>query len=292
MAIELESGGARAVILPAYGGRLHQLFVPVAGQPEPLLHSPDDIEQYRERPTRGGSFPMAPWPNRVANGRFRWNGRDVELPTEGRPHAIHGRVKDKEWEVVARTARVVELVARFDDGWPWPGRAWQRFELTDTSLRMKFEVRAEREAFPAGCGWHPWFRRDVAGSPDAALRVPAGKRYVSESDIPTGELVAPTGDFDLRELTPLGERRIDTCYTALSGPVTIRWERLELEMAIACPFPHVQVFTPGYAFCVEPQSCAPDAFNLAVRGSQTDGMGIAAPGRPVSIETRWTWSER
>lgn len=289
MAIELKSGGATALILPEYGGRLHQLTVMVGGEPTPLLHSPEDVREYAERPTRGGSFPMAPWPNRIRDGRFEYQGREYEVPRDGKPHAIHGRVLQRPWEVVARTARVVELVAPFDDGWPWRGRAWQRFELTDDALRMKLEVRAEREAFPAGCGWHPWFRRDVAGAKDVRVGLPAEKRYVLEEQIPTGELVAPDGDYDLRDGAPLGERRIDDCYTALSGPVTIDWGRVRLSMTIDCPQPHVQLFTPDYALCVEPQTCAPDAFNLAARGSMTDGMAVAAPGRSVGIESRWSW---
>lgn len=286
--IELRSGPAVAVILPEYGGRLHQLTLAIDGQPEPLLHTPDNPPEYRDRPTRGGSFPMAPWPNRVRDGRFDFQGATHELPVDGRPHAMHGRVHFAEWEVVARTARIVELVSPFDDGWPWPGKAWQRYEITDTSLRMKLEVRAERDAFPAGCGWHPWFRRELRGN-EARLRVPAGRRYILGDGIPTGEMVEPSGDHDLRELVPLGDRRLDDCYTELEGPIEIDWGAVRLAMTIACPQPHVQVFTPEYAFCVEPQTCAPDAFNMSARGSVTSGMAIAAPGRPVGIESRWSW---
>jgi galactose mutarotase-like enzyme len=57
MPIELRSNNARAVILLEYGGRLHQLFVPFEGREEPLLYGPREVEAYRERPTRGGSFP-------------------------------------------------------------------------------------------------------------------------------------------------------------------------------------------------------------------------------------------
>jgi len=232
---------------------------------------------------------MAPWPNRVREGRFRYAGNTYELPLDGRPHAMHGRVHFAEWEVVARTARVVELIAAFDEAWPWPGRAWQRYELSDTTLRMKQEVRADREAFPAGCGWHPWFRRALSDGGEARLQVPASRRYILDEGIPTGELVEPVGEYDLRAATPLDGLHLDDCYTALDGPVRIDWGQLRLTMTIDCPTPHVQVFTPDYAFCVEPQTCAPDAFNLAANGSMSDGMAIAAPGRVVAIESRWTW---
>ena len=83
MAIELRSSGGRAVILPEYGGRLHQLFVAVDGREEPLLFSPEDPAGYAAHPTRGGSFPMAPWPNRISGSAFPWAGRLITKPTCG-----------------------------------------------------------------------------------------------------------------------------------------------------------------------------------------------------------------
>ncbi len=289
MAIELRSTGGRAVILPEFGGRLHQLFVVIDGREEPLLFSPDDPAEYHTWPTRGGSFPMAPWANRINSGTFPWAGQAVSVPAEGTPHAIHGRVFNRPWEVVARTSRVVELLTTFDDGWPWQGRAWQRFEITPTGLRMKMEVRSEREAFPAGCGWHPWFRRDVAGAESVKVVVPASKRYILDHQIPTGELVAPLGDYDLTSGITLGDRRLDDCYTGLTSPIEVDWGRVRLRISIEGVEPHVMVHTPPQAFCIEPQTCAPDAFNLDARGFRGVGAAIVIPGRPVSIASRWDW---
>lgn len=292
MAIELRSAGGRAVILPEYGGRLHQLFVTIDGREEPLLFAPDDPAHYATHPTRGGSFPMAPWPNRVSGSTFPWAGRPVTVPSEGKLHAIHGRVVNQHWHVVARTSRIVELVTAFDDGWPWAGRAWQRYEITPNGLRMKMEVRSEREAFPAGCGWHPWFRRHVAGGDSVRVKVAATHRYVMGDQIPTGALVAPAGEFDLAAGPALADRRLDDCYTGLTAPVEVDWGRVRLRMTIECAQPHVMVYSPPEAFCIEPQTCAPDAFNLDARGVAGTGAAIALPGRPVSIASRWDWEVR
>lgn len=291
MAIELRSLGGRAVILPEQGGRMHQLFVAIDGGEEPLLFSPSSPADHAAHPTRGGSFPMAPWPNRIGDSTFHWAGQHVSVPSEGKRHANHGRVLDRPWEVVARTARVVELSVAID-GWPWPARVWQRYEITPTALRMKMEVRSEREAFPAGCGWHPWFRRGVAGATDVRVRLRANHRYVLEDQLPTGEIVAPSGAHDLSEGLELGERRLDDCYTGLTAPVEIDWGRIRLSMTVDSPQPHVMVHTPPQAFCIEPQSCAPDAFNLDDRGLPGTGAATARPGRPVSIASRWQWEVR
>ncbi len=289
MAIELVAGGATALILPEWGGRLHQLAVPFAGGAEPLLVAPADPASYARRPDFGGSFPMAPWPNRIRAGRFPWAGREVVVEGGlGAEHAPHGTVLTERWQVVARTTRVCELTCDLGPGWPWEGRAWQRYELTGESLRMKLEVRSAREAFPAGCGWHPWFRRQVAGAADVRLRLPATRRYVLRDHLPTGEAIAPAGEFDLRDAL-IGQRALDDCYAGLTGPVVLEWGRLSLSMTISAPFPHVMVYATPEALCVEPQSCAPDAFNLAAAGAFDDGTAIARPGAAAAIESAWTW---
>jgi aldose 1-epimerase len=290
--VEIESpgGSARAVVLPEYGGRLHQLLVTAGGREHALLWSPEDPAEYGERPTRGGSFPMAPWPNRVAKGRFTWRGREYDVPTDGKPHAIHGRVMQRPWEVVQATRTSCDLRCELDEGWPWPGWVTQWFEMGDGWLRMELGVHAELEAFPAGCGWHPWFRRDV-GEGDVRVRVPGMKRYVMTENVPTGEIVRVEGESDLREGPALRERRLDDCYRAIEGPIEIHWGGLTLTMEIDCEAPHVQVFTPEYAFCVEPETCAPDAFNLDVRGVEGTGMAVAEPGKPVRIGCMWAWRQ-
>ncbi|HEY4668515.1 MAG TPA: hypothetical protein VIH05_01925 [Tepidiformaceae bacterium] len=289
MGIELVAGGARVVVLPEYGGRLHQVFVPVDGVPEPLLVAPEDVEQYRLRPTRGGSFPMAPWPNRVARGLFEWQGRQFQLPREGKPHANHGRALHAAWRVERTTTDDCELAVEFDDGWPWRGSVWQRFELEPGRLRMAMEVRATGEAFPAGCGWHPWFRRDVGGAKDLRLEAPASGVLVAKDQLPTGEIAPAEGELDLAAGPWLGERRIDHCYTGLSGPITLDWGSLRLSLTVECEESHVMVYTPEEAVCIEPQTCAPDAFNLHERGVERTGFAVAEPGRRVRIESTWRW---
>jgi len=202
MAIELRSKTARAVILPEHGGRLHQLYINIDRREESIFWSPDDPAEYDAHPTRGGCFPMAPWPNRIAGGRFEWRNGECAVPLDGKPDANHGRVANVPWRVVARTGRVVELAAEFDKSWPWAGKAWQRIEITDRALRLKMEVRSEREEFPAGCGWHPWFRRDAFGADPTAVAVTLNASEVYEAEIRVGAellLARIDPDVDIRQ---------------------------------------------------------------------------------------------
>lgn len=288
MSIELTAAGARAVIAPAAGGRIHQLYVEIDGAETPLLWSPGDPAQYERSALEGGCYPMAPWPNRLRDGAFLWNGERHQV-SNGRDQALHGLVCDRPWQVVARVGRIVEITCDLGEHWPWEGRAWQRFELGPNFLAMKLEVRSSRQPFPAGCGWHPWFRRALSPTDDpeaVRLTVPATRRYALSGQLPTGQALTPEGDA-LLDGTVLAGRRLDDCYTGLTSPaVIVEWPRLRLTMTVDCVFSHVQVYTPLEAFCLEPQTCAPDAFN---QPDVAFGAGIAAPGRPVSLACRWTW---
>jgi galactose mutarotase-like enzyme len=268
---------------------LHQLFVTVDGQEEPLLWSPEDPSEYGERPTRGGSFPMAPWPNRIRDGRFTWEGQGYGVPTDGKPHASHGRVFQRPWEVVGSDSGSAELRCALDDGWPWEGWAEQRFALANGKLRMELSVHTAGDRFPAGAGWHPWFRRDVAGSARVRVRLDAPERYVLVENLPTGKVVPVEGEFDLRKGRVLGDLRLDDCYRGLQRPIEMEWDRVRLLMEVSSETPHVQVFTPEYAVAVEPQTCVADAFNLKERGVGNVGVQVAEPGRPVRVASTWRW---
>jgi aldose 1-epimerase len=288
--IELRTDGARVLIEPAAGGRIHQLFVEVGGREWPLLRSPEEPADHLSDPLSGGCYPMAPWPNRIRGGEFPWRGERLHIEN-GREHALHGLVCDRPWEVVARVGRVVEMRCELDDRWPWEGHVWQRIELGAGFLAMKMEVRSARHAFPAGCGWHPWFRRDVTDAVDAKVTLPAEHRYELQDKLPSGRLLEVSGEHAL-DGRPIGGRELDDCYTGFGSSPTARvdWGRLRLEISVESVEPHFQVFTPPGAVCIEPQTCAPDPFNLASNGAARVGFAVAEPGRAVSMASRWTWT--
>src|SRR5690606_38666718 len=78
------------------------------------------------------SFPLVPFSNRIAQGRFRFGGRAVELPPNfgDHPHAIHGQGWQNPWEVAEAGEASARLIYDHPaDAWPWAYRATQRFQL-------------------------------------------------------------------------------------------------------------------------------------------------------------------
>ena len=215
--IHLAAGGATADVDPAAGGRLVSLVV---GGHERLVTEGDG-------PTMWDCFPMAPWAGRVRNGRFRWAGVDHQLPLRLPPHAIHGTVLDRPWDVVADDGTGATLRVGLGSDWPWPGHAVHEVRLWPGRLDLRLEVRTEGEPFPASCGWHPWFRRPVDLDLDATS---LWRR--DDTGLPTGALVP----------APPSTEGLDDCLTGLRRPPCLRWpDGLELEVRSNCE--HVVVFT-------------------------------------------------
>ena len=55
--------------------------------------------------------PLLPWPNRIADGRYRFRGEELQLPITqvGEHNAIHGLTSFVAWRQVEETAHRVEL---------------------------------------------------------------------------------------------------------------------------------------------------------------------------------------
>lgn len=289
--IELSRGRTRAIVLPEAGGRLHQLSIRDGARWLPLLRSPASPSAHLADPIAGGSYPMAPWPGRIDGGRFVWNGRLHRVPANAGPHALHGRAVYRPWVVDWQTSSACRLSCDFDAGWPFRGRVVQEIEVHDKGISQRLEAHAASgERFPAGVGWHPWFRRDVRPARAVRVLVDADRVYETAEMIPTGWLQRAKGDIDLRDYPALGARRLDTCYRHPRGPLRIRWNDIELTMTSSPNVTHAVVYTPRHAVCIEPQTCAPDAFNLAAQGVPGADMAIVDDRHPLIATTLWRWT--
>jgi aldose 1-epimerase len=259
----LESGDARLEVDSAAGGRMASLIV----------DGSDLLARTGSGALYWGCYPMVPFPGRIRDGTFEFEGRRIELPRNLPPHAIHGTVLDRPWTVVDDQTLLIDL----GPTWPFAGRVRQRFALGDDELRVSLTLEAD-EPMPGAVGWHPWFPRRLTGtasspadpSPPAVLGFDAAQLFVRDaSGIPTGELVEPTA------------RPWDDCFTGLRSAPTLTWPGvLSLEMTSSCVY-WVVYDEPADTICVEPQSSPPDFVHL-------DPV-IVTPGRPWTATMTWRW---
>lgn len=258
-----ESGDARLEVDPAAGGRMASLVV----------EGSELLARTGSGPIYWGCFPSVPYPGRIRDGTFEFEGRRVSLPLNLPPHAGHGTVLDRPWTVVDGDSLAIDL----GPTWPFCGRVTQTFALDDHQLRTSLTLEAE-EPMPGAVGWHPWFPRRLAGSaakPAAAsapaiLGFDAESMFARDSDgIPTGRLVEPKA------------RPWDDCFTGVRTTPTLTWPGvLSLEISSSCDF-WVVYDEPADTICVEPQSSPPDFVHI-------DPV-VVTPGRPLIATMTWRW---
>lgn len=283
----------RVVIAPDPGACLVEAAAHIDGR---FIALTRPTPPYAARSSNFASFLLAPYSNRIRDGRFSFGGRTHQLRYPEK-HAIHGDVRDRPWRVTETSGTAAEL--EWDSRWwtdvnfPYPFAARVVHACVDGAYVTELSLtNVGVESMPAGGGFHPYFRRDPLGIGDGAcLSFSAGGVY------PTGALPIPTGaaaaipqelDFGRSRDLPFA---LDHVYAGWSGLASITWpkSRIRLEIKSPPPLGHLVVFSPAGRdfFAVEPVSHATDAFNLADRGVEETGMFVILPGEKRTFRMEW-----
>jgi aldose 1-epimerase len=230
---------------------------------------------------------LAPWPNRVRDGRYTLDGAEhqLEVSEPERGNALHGLVLQSLWRGVRTSARRVSLSYTLAPraGYPFELALAVSYELASGGVVMTLHatnVGAERAPF--GAGFHPYLTPGGADVDDMVLEIPARTRVpVDERLLPSGGAEPVEGsELDFRRARRLGALRVDACFGELGrSPAGVARVRLgtnsgpgQLTVWMDERFRFVQVFTADAAIAVEPMTCAPDAFNTG------DGLVLLEPG--------------
>lgn len=286
---------ARAEIAPALGNDCFAYDTAL-----PVLEALS-FEEFVKKPTSYGIPLLFPFPNRIRDGAFTFQGKRYEINPPR-----HGFVRDKAWKVVGTGASETEgawirseikagdYPGQILDQFPFPFTLQVTYRLKRTGLEL--HVAAENTGdhdMPAGFGIHPYFRRPEKGT----IQVPAAKRWELTDSLPTGKLLDLDPRFDLRQARDIAEVQLDDIYAApiadASGRVQcflnddVNKVRTVVEFNQK-QFPHIVVYTPPAprpAICIEPNTCPTDAFNLQERGVQADVI-VLKPGARAEFEVR------
>jgi aldose 1-epimerase len=230
---------------------------------------------------------LVPWPNRVRDGRYAFDGAEhrLELTEPERGNALHGLVLHSRWHGVRTSARRVSLSYELHPraGYPFALALAVSYELASGGIVMTLHatnVGAERAPF--GAGFHPYLTPGTSQVDDMVLEIPAGTRVpVDERLLPSGAAAPVDGtELDFRSPRRLGAVRLDACFGDLGrSPAGVARVRIgthagagQLTVWMDERFRFVQVFTADAAIAVEPMTCAPDAFNTG------DGLVVLEPG--------------
>jgi aldose 1-epimerase len=263
----------------------------------------DDLALMRETPQEAlrdglvrqtSSYPLIPYSNRIARGRFPFEGVEHRLVLNfgDHPHSVHGNAWQRAWQVAeAQEARCRLTLAHRPDGgeaerWPFAYDAEQVFDLAADGLTLTLALaNADRRPMPAGMGLHPFFPK----RPGVRLQFEADGVYPnSEDSLPTRSIPVPD-EWNYREMRDLGEPRLDNCFRGWSGAARILFEPEKVALSIeANPlFGHLVVYVPPGRdfFAVEPVSHVNNAVN---RPDIADhGMRVLEPGERMIAKVRF-----
>jgi aldose 1-epimerase len=244
---------------------------------------------------------LIPWPNRVRDGRWQWDGSSHQLAlTEPEQHnAIHGLVRWLGWNVVERSEQSVTVACT---SWPQLGYPWQldvavRYTLDADGLTvMQSVTNRGTSPAPIAAGAHPYITAGTATVDDALLHIPADNRIeTGDQQIPTGTVAVDGTPYDFRTPRRIGDTQIDYTFTGLHrderGRFTLRLERPHDAHAVEAwvdeSYPFVEVFT-GDAL--------PDVGRrrrgLGVEPMTAPPNGLASGEGLVALDPNETWNGR
>ncbi len=229
---------------------------------------------------------LAPWPNRLGDGRYSYEGRDgrAALDEPERHNAIHGLVRWLPWQVLSRAQNVLSLGCTL---YPQPGYPWRlglvvEYRLGRDGLTVSTSAtNLDRIAAPFGIGFHPYL---TVSSPidSTSLAVPARRRLVAdERGLPTTSTSVSGSELDFTARRWIGDTVLDTAFTDFrrdaDGMARVELDDTAGERGVTVwmdeHFRYVMVFTGDTlepvsrrrsSIAVEPMSCPPDALRSGV----------------------------
>lgn len=282
--LRLTNGHMRLALNPAMGGAIAGWWHKNTCLLRPVVPGPKDVVSVRDQ----ASYPLMPFSNRVAWGRFSFGGVDYALSRDHREtrHALHGNALYADWEIAEASAmhallRLHAAPERQDmQFFPFRYEAEQLYELWAGALHVRLRItNRDAKPFPAGMGHHLFLPR----APETKLSFVASAMWENDGDmLPAAPSTVWREAFAAGKR--LGDEGFDHCFEDWAGTARIEYPQLGYGLALeaSAALGHAVLFTPKDKpfFAFEPVSHLNDAFN---RGDDMarHGVRILNPGETL-----------
>jgi aldose 1-epimerase len=269
--IEISHGDQRAVVVEVGGG----LRTYSAGGHELL-----DGYGVDEMSRSGRGQVLLPWPNRIQDGSYEFDGRRHQLPINDVPEqdAIHGLVRWAGWQAQEHEPNRVVMRHRIhpQPGYPFSLEVGIEYLLSDEGLQVTTTAtNVGADPCPYGCGAHPYLRAGAEMVDALTLRAPGRIVLLSdERGIPVDSQPVDGTEFDFRRPRRMMGTRLDNAFTDLErdgdglARVTLTGaEAGALSLWVDEAYRYLMLFTGDplpdvnrRSLAVEPMTCPPNAF--------------------------------
>jgi aldose 1-epimerase len=253
-----------------------------------------------ERPASGRGQVLVPWPNRIEDGSYEFEGKRMQLPLSEpeNGNAIHGLVRGATWNLVDHEPDrvVLDYTLEPQPGYPFTLGLSIEYALSADGLTVTTTAwNLSSGNCPYGAGQHPYLTLGTPTIDTLRLQVPG--RVVAFSDergLPVRSAPVEGTEYDFRASREIGGTVLDNAFTELERDGDGRARVLlddaagdaGLTLWVDESYRYLMLYTgdshPDVArrgLAVEPMTCPPNAFRTG------DSVIRLEPGE--SIASSW-----
>jgi aldose 1-epimerase len=266
-------------------GEQHATVVEVGGGiREYRVGNRDVLEPYAPERMCDGAHgaPLIPWPNRLADGRYAFDGTDYQtaLTEPDKSNAIHGFLRWRSWSAVDHAEDRVVMATTLHPlpGYPFTLDVRISYRLDHDGLSVTTTAtNTGDQPCPYGSGQHPYLSPGEGMIDRCTLHLPADTRILTSSDrqLPVGSESVVDTAYDFRQERRLGDLEVDDAFTDLHRAADGRaWVRLTgsddrtAQLWVDEAYPVIEIFTGDTlaedrrrtGLGIEPMTCPPNAF--------------------------------
>ena len=244
---------------------------------------------------------LVPWPNRLADGRYRFDGTEHQVPLNEpeKSNAIHGFLRWRSWNAAEHSASKVVMSTTLHpmSGYPFCLNVAVTYQLDDDGLTVTTTVvNKGASTLPYGCGQHPYLSPGNGLIDDCLLELAAGTRILTDNErqLPNGREAVTGTAYDFNTPRRIGDLELDYPFTDLSrdnqGRASVRLTGTDgctIELWVDEHYPILELYSGDTldadrqrrGLGAEPMTCPPNAFQSG------DQLLRIEPGQ--SVTTNW-----
>ncbi len=262
----------------------------------------DVFQSYAESALSSGfhGAVLLPWPNRLADGRYEFDGEQYQLPISepARMTALHGLSPWRPWSLVAQEPDrlVLTLALLPSPGYPFFLDTMVEYRLGQHGLEVRTTSRNVGDrACPYAVGFHPWLSAGDAMLDECTLTLDATHRFVTDDRLlPIAEEEVAGTPYDFREPRRLEALVLDDAFTGVprtadgsawvklaapDGATAAIWMDGSCDYWQLCTGDMLPPHQARRGLAAEPMTAAPNAF--------VTGRGLRRLEPGDSVTTTW-----